>query len=352
MLNFYLEPPKTRKKLAGGAKSRNHGDIKQLAKTLIASLDHVNEISDVNRYQLIQRYKSENRVRYSDHYAYITQSCRHLSKNGFFFEDDNLFVCIGFHCEKNSFVLVNPIAKTAAYHKSLIKLCQCIYRKHRNQIYIKHVFRNMFDLLLTKPDFYEISRFPWTDDCYKDDNTYPEVVIDLGKTIADEKGRIPVKKIRLRVNRFYNNTTKNPVLLAYEGGADVGLGKAVEGLIRRWSDYQESIVDSYANMIHHDIPDAISYVAKMGEDIVGFFVFGRIGKDTVGAYANVCDAKHHPGISEVLFLEAGKRLYHEHDIAYVNLGGSEKKDLYRFKTKFSDMDIRTNHVQYVVYSED
>ena len=351
MLDADLEPQKTRTEWADSEKPGNQRNIKQLAEDLIASLDHVNEISHFNRYRLIERYKTANRVRYSDHYAYITQSCRHLSKNGFFFEDGNLFVCIGFHIERNGFVLVNPIAKTAVYHKSLIELCKLIYRKHKKQIYIKHVCRNMYDFLLTKPGFHEISRFPWADDCYKDDNTYPEVVIDLGKTVADDKGWIPVRKIRLRVNRFYNNVMKNPVLLAYEGGADADLGKAVEDLIRRWSDQQENIVDSYANMIHHDVPDTISYVAKIDEDIVGFFVFGRIGKDTVGAYANICDAKHYPGIAEVLFLETGKRLYHEHGIAYVNLGGSEKKDLYRFKAKFSDMDIRTKHVQYVVYSE-
>ncbi len=195
-----------------------------------------------------------------------------------------------------------------------------------------------------------------------DDDTYPQCVLDLGKTT--KLAGPGLKTLRYHVKRFKRENDWKLLPLTPERRVDAMTVHA------DWSrDYRKRharfiqadpsnghSVDLHRRFILdpqniYNAKDLLSFVLYANERPCGFSLLERVSRTCVGLYSSIA-ASNKNGISETLILES-LREAHEAGYRHANLGGSEFSSLHRFKLKFEPVQFiqKTHLVKYPRQSE-
>lgn len=292
--------------------------------------------NDVSLYENF--FKHEEASNYANNWAYITQACRNLGSLGYKYFTKESLLSLGYH--NNHFVIVRPIGTNAV--ESIKSITKILYRVSGNPVYIKHLSEHQSTVLSKSNDFINMSNYPWEPECPFDDDTYPQVVIDLKNITGDSINKPENSKIRLRLNRF-NNVFKSALrFIQYNPMKYPNQREIAFDIVSRCSKDPSA----YENMIMYPAATNFAFLLFLDDKPVGFFTFGNIGNNEVGCFANICEYENYPALAETSLVKIFNLLYCQ-GIERVNLGGSEIESLHRFKIKLNAFELRnTSNIVY------
>ncbi len=285
--------------------------------------------------------KESNLNHYGNNWAYIIQACRGTGGLGHKYFDGDHLLSIGLH--NQHFVIVRPLGKNVT--SLLEKLVFRLYKKSEKPVYIKHLLREQAEILKQR-GFIDIKEYPWSKETPKDDDTFPQVVINLENFFNDLQTSKQAK-IRLQCHKFLNGLPYEKLgpfrFQDYIPQKNNHQIQQAKDLIEKWSNGNKDFIDSYKNIIESPPINGFNYLVKLKDNsIVGFLILGKIGKESTACHANIFCYKEFNGLSEAGLVTGFSKLY-EHGIKKVNLGGSETENLHKFKLKFSPEELKETY---------
>ncbi len=275
---------------------------------------------------------------YANNWAYITQACRGSGGLGKKYFDGTTLVSIGLH--DGHYVLVRPLGENPV--AAVQALSREFYQISGKPAYVKHVLPEQADDLKCI-GFSDIREYSWSESSPRDDDTFPQPVIELDSIIGTKINEPEHADTRLRLNRFLNNMTERNFFYFhfqdYEPSENEHQKTQARGVISEWANGDREKAAAYENMVEHPPSEGFNYLVSFANRRVGFMVFGRTGNESAGCHANVCNYRNMPGVSEACMVTAFNKLAVQ-GIRRVNLGGSETEQLHDFKMKFKPHELR------------
>jgi hypothetical protein len=284
--------------------------------------------------------------RYPNSWSYITQACRGLGELGYKYYDSERLIGIGSH--NGHYVIVNPIGTEASQMQvHILNLCRDLYEASSKPVYLKHI-QEKYRTGLTS-GFKSMEEYHWNKEEPYDDATYPEVITTCNSIIELMKN----SKFKARLNAFVNRTKPliDPHFLAVHYIDDHSHIVHQDGVIRlveEWSNGNEELAAPYINMIKHPSQSGFSFVMLVQGEVVGFYVFERIGVSAAAGYAMITNYRKMPGATEAGFYLAALEL-EKFGIEKINLGGSERESLHTYKLKIGETTTRDMRNEHLVY---
>jgi hypothetical protein len=295
---------------------------------------------------------------YGNSLIYLTQACRGFGL-GLKYTDHDMLLSIGYH--RGHAVLVRPLGVIDQRVMDLLAHLRAISGM---PVFLKKLFPDQVQQVRQFGMFTEAgsATYPWDTDAFADDDTYPEVILDVAQTIAiatspsgsrrrtsgsagarsslEQRSWNTYRRWRATIRRF-QQTGQVCQLIPYQRG----LAAAVRTFLQHYFAAQPQNVAAYEHMLtlddsSTDTNQAWSSVAYL-EGIaapVGLLIAERLDADSAGYYAHVV-SRRYPGLSEYLLLAILERLQHA-GIRWLNLGGSETMSQHQFKRKFVTAEIR------------
>lgn len=345
----------------------NQEKFEQLTSKLL-EIDFISTISNSkNEKSLFKKFfhydSTENPACYGNSWSYLTQASNGIMYNnydyalGFKYYDTKTLVAIGLfqgtRKNKNNlyFHVIRPMGEWKS--KALIKLCKKLREISGQPVYLKKL------TIYQKNYFIEqgcrlIHDYPWHPEAISEDDTYPERIIDINKTL--EFLNIPGKnELKDKFNRFYNRYNNNYEIIEYDFK---DMFAAAWSIVNNFFKIkQEKYIDissanDYFNMLT-SLPlgkngeDYFAGVIRIGNKNAAFYLAERLeSHGTAGIYSNLALYKKFPYLSEFQLIHLFK-LLQKGGIYYANLGGSETLGLDNFKMKFHPSKSEKMH--WVVY---
>jgi len=287
---------------------------------------------------------------------YIKQKSKNPKNKIVDYYTQNSLLTIGFfeRAGKGHFHIIRPLGENCI--KETEKLAKILKNISKTPVFVKKITREQEKALL-KNGFSSIEEYSWDPRAQSEDDTWPEHIIDINHLLSYKNGtpNINVKKVRMGFNRFQNIKDRYNTDIKFVP-YDLNQADTVRSIIEEQFKYFEeserdicSTKEDYENMILN-LPfgkngkDYFSFVVYDRNKPVAFFLLEKIGKETVGTYANI-NLLRYPGLSEYLHIKLFDILYKK-GIKQVNLGGSELASLDFFKKKFSN---KQNKQYWAVY---
>lgn len=305
-------------------------------------------INDYKIYKsfFLKSFKKEYKAPYSFSWAYITQAARGTGHGlGLKFYTQDCLITIGIH--KGHFVIIRPLGN---YKKYLSNLLKELVNVSKTPVYIKKLTPPEEEKLKESGIYFLKARenYPWSAEWPEDDDTFPEIIIEIDKVLEYEKIPNPkLKNLRSDIHRFLNLKI-NPKLVLYQKE----MYKEVFSYLRKFfggdKNKDASFANAYKNMLinlPYNRSNFFSYVYYIGNEIVGYFFAERINGESAGLYASTGypEKKNgepkYPGLTPYLHIKMMEQLK-QFEIKYLNLGGSEVESLHRFKLKFQPIEKR------------
>lgn len=308
--------------------------------TKVSHLSPINYTDWGHFKQFFSNGKMETK-KYQNNWDYITQACRNLGHLGWKYFDGETLIPIGKH--NGHFVVVNPLGKNIPY--KLAQILPQLKKESGHPVYLKHISNDLFFTLVKEPKYINIAQYPWSKDAPKDDDTYPQVLINVKDFIENHRKSSAYRKVRLRLNRF-NNLKKKLNLNTEIRELKLENKKEITTVKNFLQEHSKSYA-AYHNMVEFPDKDRLSCGYFINNQLEAVLLTGYIDTETVGVYASIFNFQPYPALSEQAFFDFFQFLLNK-DIFYLNFGGSEEESLYRFKRKFIPLqEINSN---YLVYS--
>ena len=281
---------------------------------------------------------------YSSSWLYITQAARGMGGLGYYFHyNKNFIVALGYHHEH--FVLIHPIGKIPKKFINIIKkLCDIsgnpVYLKKvskENNEKIKRLIKGTNLQLIRTEKKRKEEEYPWHIDEKNDDDTFPEIIINIPGILKIESNlELTNKKIR-NIKSKLKHCKRFTSSISYQPVSKTNKSEVIEMLKDHFGKDNKNF-EAYLNMLEvlsrdQNNENYIHFVAKYKERYIGFFVAEILDNCSAGLYASI-SSRDFKGLGETLHFEIFKRLKKK-GIKFINLGGSEIKSLHDFKKKFT-----------------
>lgn len=307
-----------------------------LQREIIAGLENVSLLGNSDNATFEKMLKRDNSLDYSDCWAYLVQS---TFFGGFKFFDGKNFV---------AFTALNPASTIFAITKAvgsnprqaILSVARMLRERSGEKVIVKNLSEYDHEFLL-RNGFEDYRDGDGWNKFYKcDDDTFPELVVNLADLVSLKGGKL--KLLRFRLKQFTGQLEMKP----YDPPIDF---PATEALLNKWS---VDVKKRYAIMLQvddvflHSIslhkkfmlePLGTVFIFTSGNDVLGFSMIVPISSEAVALYSTVCDNEL-DGLSERVYFETMKKAY-ELGFRYCNLGGSEFESLHNYKLKFAPFTL-------------
>src|SRR2546423_1583501 len=341
----------------------------------------ISPITNKDRELYNRFFEEDSRVaRYGNSWTYITQACRGIGSGlGLKYYDGDLLLSIGYH--RGHYVIVRPLGRI---NERIIRLLKVLRSVSRKPVFLKKLFPSQVNQLRHFGNFKDAVKYsnsginpepgdyPWSMESFADDDTYPEIILDVNITLNYglppkewfthfKTSRInsgEAQSLEQLLNRYLRLRSK------VNGFVRSGIGLHIidfniqmadeirQFLFKHFGEEDKRNVEAYENMLTqlplgnngHSFFSFVAYRDGVAAP-QGFFVTERLDKESAGLYAAVA-SRSCSGLSEYLHIEMLSRLQHK-GIRLLNIGGSEIKSLHEFKLKFAPVEER--YMKLVVY---
>jgi Phosphatidylglycerol lysyltransferase, C-terminal len=285
---------------------------------------------------------------YERSWAYYRQETRHLGLRREL--DDNLWIAV-IRYDDSPFVFVFPPIGPNGYRAATVRLIAAELRALTGR---RVIFRKVTDRGLV-----EIARLgeavcidprEFTDSRDVPEDVNPQIVIDVATSLAQVGSDF--MRIRNHIRRFV--VEREPAVQGLSG-ANVG---DVKRLVQRWNEEGRDHFDSrrastsavavanegaytiFSDSFHNAIDDQtyFAHLVYVGGDVAGFVFAGRTSDQSAALYASLALTCYR-GSSEFLIQTLLGSLARA-GIRYLNMGGSETINLFRYKSKFAFAALR------------
>lgn len=290
-----------------------------------------------------RKYKEE--FCYASAWLYLTQAARGCGGLGYYYKIDESFVfALGYH--DPHFVIIHPLGE---FPPSFFQLAEQLCNLSGKPVFVKKISFGKQSKLRklarnTKIEVTTTRDYPWTANEPSDDDTFPEIIIDVPQflelvdpAISSAKTGKQIRNIRNRSKHFQKNELKIDFV-----SSSCCVTSEIIRMLNVHFNKDERQVASYLNMIeiltrNPETPEYIHFVAKYENQPIGFFVAEKLTPTSAGLYASISlrefAGQKLTGLSEYLHLKLFQKL-REQGIRHLNLGGAVQEDLYKYKRKF------------------
>lgn len=251
------------------------------------------------------------------------------------YEQANFSAFIGYH--RNHWVIVNPQGHAGIQFFSFLDEL-LLYNGSDKHIFFKKVDRHMRDELKPGLDqhgyvYMGSAAYPWDSLERDDDDSYPERIVDTRKAVDGlcSPGKASSKlRQKLRVGLAL---LRNMEILRFSPENRQQVAEMLHSHFENETHYCEAYEPMLAVLCGNTCKDRIiGTIAVSGGQVKAFFAYEILDRLSAGLYASVADRKM-AGLSEAMHYYIFKNL-RDIGVNLVNLGGSERKSLDRFKSKF------------------
>lgn len=307
---------------------------------------------------------------YGNSFLYITQACRGFGL-GLKYYDGDLLVSIGYYREHC--VLVRPLGMLDQRIMAILNWLSVISGK---PVFLKKLFPDQTAQVVQWGYFRDAvwhpasgsdarpGAYPWDAVAFADDDTYPELILDLDLTLntlapaatwyaqltearQDHIHAHQMTFLRKQFRSFHRSVRQfeRTGYTCHICPYHADLAPAVHAFLMTYFHAAPQNVAAYDNLLGQGMTDPShwprwKYVAYLDgvPEPVGFLVFEQIDADAASGFAAVI-SRHYPGLSAYLYRALFIRL-RQAGIRWVNLGGSETRSLHRFKRTFVPVEER------------
>lgn len=331
-------------------------------KNLITANKIINEIAKANKnitpvtlsdLPLFQSFFDREPHTYGNSWTYVTQGVYGIGPNNLgykYYDGKNLsMVCVYPKIEQpdvNVFYWIRPMGT------DILEIISDISGQIKNIFsvpsYVKKLFKNQYDILLQN-GFTGIEKFPWHTLSWEEDDTFPEQIVDVNKTVGLSKTLSRKKHLRksyvrtLQLNSEYDIkiSTKNFEKITWDLTRDFFESKIIKdkkSFLSNENDYYNMI---FANNNNSKV--LRGYVSVNNRPL-GYYVMEEQSSSYTSLYALIVLRDKLKFLVDLLLLEILKSI----KTPYLNMGGSEDDGIHEFKKKFYpvnelDMFWVTNH---------
>lgn len=283
---------------------------------------------------------------YGNSWCYIMQAagCLPLGvASGYRYYDGKRFAGIGYFPRPASeprshhFHVVRPVG---AWSRGDVEaLCGFLCELSGTPVYLKKLTPRQHAEWVG-PRFKRPLDYPWHPAAPLEDDTFPEVCLDLGCVLPLLEAGATDNELRRKFRRFERDYVNLAEWRSYTPDLFPQAWRVVEGFFSMPPVQQRglSCAEDYRNMLTwlpagSNDTDFFASLLYLGSEPAALFVADRVNPDTAGVYANLTASRRWRGLSEYLLLCQFRQL-RQAGIVTVNLGGSETPGLDRFKRKF------------------
>ncbi len=295
-------------------------------------------------------FKSEPHT-YGNSWTYVTQGMYGIGPHGLgykYYDGKNLStVCVypkieqpDLHC----FYWVRPMGSKIldiidTYSKELLST-------QSMPTYVKKIFKDQFQSLVKK-GFKDTSKFPWHTSCPSEDDTYPEVIIDVKGTLKNKNKSRMIKNIfkrcrslslKVKIVKIENEEQRTSAweVVNYFFEQDI-----------KTLGHNISTPDDYLNPLYSSINKDHDIFLIMEHSFTrGVFDLNKIDNQYYSSYAALMLRETLHNLNEYSVIYSCNLILKKNG-SYLNLGGSESRGLDLFKNKFEVK--RLNQMQWATY---
>lgn len=293
--------------------------------------------------ELYRDFFRRDEARYGNSWYYVTQAANGNGDLGLGLKyyDNETLITLGFFKRPVSgeqcIHLIRPLGKDAAE-----KTAELTKEYKGVPVFVKNITQEQRGYLLAH-GFSPIESYPWHPEAIAEDSTFDGQIIDIETTLGMLDRSTPLSR---KCHAFSNGRQKRVRLP--ESAEDAK--RLVENFFKNPERERFSTSGDYRNMIKwpplgKNGKDYFTYVLYVGDTPAGFAAAEGISDIAVGIYANIADYEQFPGASEFLIIDSC-RLASYVGYKRLHLGGSETKNLWRFKEKFGP--VAYEHADWVV----
>lgn len=340
--------------------------FEQLIKKLV-EIDYISPILNKRSEKILFKkffhYDSnKNFACYGNSWSYLAQASNCIIKNnynyplGFKYYDTKTLCTIGlFQGTRNNknnlyFHVIRPMGEWK--NIALLNLCKKLRSISGQPVYIKKLTIDQKNYLIEQ-GCKTIDNYPWHPEAIMEDDTYPERIIDINKTLRflNKPGK---NELKVKLKRFYNRYN-NYEIIKYDANKNFPDSWNIVNeffKIKKEKSIDISTPKDYFNMLT-SLPlgengeDYFTGIIKIQNKSAAFYLADRLeSHGTVGIYSNLALYEQFPYLSEFQLINLFKILQ-KNGIYFANLGGSETLGLDKFKNKFHP--IKSEKMYWVVY---
>jgi hypothetical protein len=293
-------------------------------------------------FPLFQKFFNRERHSYGNSWTYITQGMYGIGKNNLgykYYDGENLSaVCVYPKIEQpdvNVFYWIRPMGKTIL--EKIVDLSQNLLKNQGLPTYVKKIFKVQFDYL-QKKGFKDVSLFPWHSTCPSEDDTYPEAILDIAKTLTLAETAKKNKRI-YRSFQYYRHFLREAKIKLQTLWDNPQIAKRIlhdffEFIKKRDEKNVSKETDFYNLFVHHPKPtNTLANIVYIDGVPLGFYFLEKQNQQTASLYATITLRHQIHHLSEFIFFHLLYTLKND-GFLFLNLGGSETQSLDYFKSKF------------------
>jgi hypothetical protein len=312
------------------------------------------EVDDVTLFQSC--FARDHRFAYANTWTYTTQAanCYMLGSSnlGYKICSSRMLAAVGYFPRpadgRPCFHIVNPIGSNKT--DFCARICERLHTTFGAPVYVKKIDARLKASLLERAHFLDGLRSPWHTLAPLEDDTFPEIVLNLRDTFALLSLGAP-NDLRDKYRRFKARNGSSDIVWRPLSPAIIDDARnIVRTFFAQYANGQMSRASDYWNMLNDERSNKrlLKEVVYIDGWPVALMIMEGIGNTScVGLYCNLCLYREYRYLSEYVMSEMLARAA-QMGFKHANLGGSETSSLHAFKQKFGHQ-LRTRMAHWVVY---
>jgi len=289
-------------------------------------------------FPLFQKFFAKEPHTYGNSWTYVTQGMYGIGpKNlGYKYYDGKNLSAVAIYPKieqpnLNVFYWVRPMGPTIL--DKIREISSSLLSQKSIPTYAKKLFKNQFDYLAAY-GFKDTKNFPWHSSCPSEDDTHPEQIFDVKKTLTLAETLPRKKHLRKSTIRASKLKTNNRIVTSDKYfkrdawriskqffSSDISKKKTI---ISDQYDYYNMI---FSNIERSSLTKNIVYV---NDRPLGYYLLEKQDNDYSSLYALIILRERLKFLTDFLLLYILQKLTTPH----LNMGGSEDQGIYDFKIKY------------------
>ncbi len=235
------------------------------------------------------------------------------------------------HPETMVLYWVRPMGPTA--ETEINTLAEAFLSTYNMPTSVTKIFKSQYDKLI-ELGFSEIEVLPWHSSAPMEDDSHPEIVNNVEKTVLNTDKKERIKKAVKQYEKISEFVTVKPI--QSQADSDVAWDVACKFFKQQLPSLTANLSsrNDYHNLIYiQNEPQYHNFIIYKGDEAVGYFDYYEYNKEYACAYASLMLRQIVPNLEDFTMIWLFNHL-HNLGITYLNQGGSETEGMDDYKKKF------------------
>lgn len=209
-----------------------------------------------------------------------------------------------------------------------------LLQSHSIPTYVKKIFENQFEYL-HKKGFKDTTEFPWHSSCHSEDDTHPELIYDVKKTLLLLSTPPRTSNIRKSYRKAIQIEKKNKVIMNSDNFEKIARKITHDFFNSTYIKNKKVNVSDetdYYNLIsgHKNKNGLFKNIVYINDIPLAYYIGEKQNKEYTSLYALMVLRDKIDYLSDYLYFKVLEIC----QTPYLNIGGSEDEGIHSFKKKF------------------